>query len=105
MTRLKRTLRFDLEVTVEERDGYFAASTKPFAITAYGDTTDEAEKRALKATSLLLIKHSTTPGELGNYLSRFGVKHILGTAVETTQRYPVVRECRQEIRLEVPAGV
>ena len=31
-------LGLDVTVAVEERDGYFAATTKPFAITVYDDT-------------------------------------------------------------------
>lgn len=49
------TVRLDIELEVEERgEGYFAALTKPFAITAYGKTATKAEQRALEAVELLL---------------------------------------------------
>ena len=42
-----------MEIKVELRDGYYAAITNPFALTAYGDTEEQAEKRASCAVDLL----------------------------------------------------
>lgn len=54
VTALKTTSGFEFEVTVEQREGYFAARTKPFAITVYGNTAEEAENRAVQAVELKL---------------------------------------------------
>jgi predicted RNase H-like HicB family nuclease len=105
MTRVRTVLRFDLEATIEERDGYFAAFTEPFAVTVYGDTELQVEERAKEAVLLLLRRHSTRPKELSEYLGRLGIKHLLETTqMETKQHHPIVRECKQEVRVEVPAG-
>ncbi len=36
-------------LVVEERDGYWAARTVPFALTVYGKSAEQAEERALEA--------------------------------------------------------
>lgn len=105
MTKVKRTLSFDVEVKVEEREGYFAASTNPFAITAYDDTEGKAEERAVQAVTLLLGKYSSTTEELSNYLNRMGVKHTVRTEELPERRHTIVRECRRELRVEARAGV
>jgi len=105
MAKLRGFLRFDIQVTVEEREGYFAAFTQPFAITTYGDTQQKAEERALRAVLLLAGRHSKTPGELSEYLNRFDIKHLLATKkVGTKKHHPVVRESKQEVQFRVPAG-
>lgn len=71
------TVRFEWVVTVEERDGYFAASTEPFAVTVYGDTAEAAEERALRAVTMMLKKHTTEPGGLHQYLNKVGVMHVV----------------------------
>lgn len=42
-----------ITVTTEKCGDYFAAVTKPFALTGYGDTEEMAEQRALMAVFLL----------------------------------------------------
>jgi hypothetical protein len=101
---LRRSVSFDLEINVEQRENYFAAMTNPFAITAYGDSEDEAEKRALQAVGILLKVRSK---DLSTYLNKLGVKHL---TEDTTLPEPtsfnrprnIVRECRREMRVEVP---
>lgn len=106
MVKKRTTLSFDVDVAVEEREGYFAATTNPFAITVYSDKEDKAEKRALKAVSFLLSQHDKTPQELSDYLNRMGVKHVLSSSeMEAVCRYPVVRSCRRELRVEVSSCV
>ncbi len=67
-------LGFNLNVAIERRDGYFAATTKPFAITVYGDSEEEAHKRAIEAVLLLLKKYDKTQIELTEYLKCRGVE-------------------------------
>ena len=43
-------------VVTEQRKGYFAAITNPLAITAYGNTKEEATKRAIQAVFLLATR-------------------------------------------------
>ncbi len=105
MPKSKVTLSFDLEVVVEEREDYFVASTSPFAITVYGDTAEKAEHRALKAVDLLLSKYSDNTEILGTYLNHLRVKHVLYTDEEREYRPTIVRECKQEMRRQVEAGV
>ena len=93
-------LRLEVSTKVEEREGYFAAITDPFAVVAYGDTPEKAEKRAFEALDLLLQQHSKTPKEMSAYLTRFGVKHLMVSDVMPERRFKVVRECKREIQLE-----
>ena len=51
---MKLEVGFNLEIEVKRRKGYFAATTTPFAITTYGETSDEATERASKAVLLIL---------------------------------------------------
>ena len=44
----------DVRIKTEQREGYFAARTMPFAITAYGGTEDKAEKRAIMGVEFYL---------------------------------------------------
>jgi len=103
MSVTNSTLGLKVEVLTEEREGYFAASTNPFAITVYGETEDEAEKRALDAVILLLNNYLSTHKQLSDYLNRMGVKHSI--VDYKINRRQVVRESKREIRLEAPAGV
>ena len=104
MAVLKHTVSFDLRVQVEERQDYWAARTDPFAITMYGDTGEQAEKRALEAALLLLKKHDA---QLADFLTKHRVHHLV--TVEDMPhgvgRTPIVtRESINEVRLEVAAG-
>ena len=67
---------FDVEVTVERREDYFAARTNPFAITAYGRSKGKATERALDAVKFLLRQYSKTQEQLCAYLDRRGVVYI-----------------------------
>ena len=52
---MKRTIQgTDIEIKTEQRDGYFASRTKPFAITAYGKTKGESQEQALLGIELYL---------------------------------------------------
>lgn len=98
MAKAKGVLAFDLRISVEGRDGYFAAITKPFAITTYGDTAERAEQRALQAVELLL--NSKTDKEKAiDFLNKRGVKHIIYGDGEPERHHPIIRERRQEIRV------
>ena len=101
--RGKMTLMFDMHVRVEEREGYFAASTRPFAITAYGNSEDKAERRAVEAVLLLLKKYSKTPDDMSAYLNRMGVKHIMYPEEALGRRHAITRESTKEVRLPVGA--
>jgi len=98
------TVEFDLSIKTEQCEEYYAAKTNPFAITVYGDSEEEAEERALQAVGLLLKKYSSTSNEMHDFLNHRGVKHILSIEERTGQQRPLVRECKHEMRLEVPAG-
>lgn len=98
---VKRTYSFDLGIKVEERNGYYAAITSPFALTAYGDTEEQAEKRAVGAVDLLLDHRAKKAGELNEYLNHRGVKFSVSTKVIRTNL--VVKECRVEKNVEALA--
>lgn len=101
----KTVLSFDVEVETEQRNGYFAARTKPFAVTVYAKTEHKAEERALGAVMLLLEQYMKTPGGLSTYFNQKNVKHVVSHEVDPQRPYPLLRTCRKEMRLEVPAGV
>lgn len=104
MATSKRTLSFDVTVKVEEREGYYVASTVPFALTVYGKSEDEAEKRALSAVKLLMSKYKKTHKDMSRYLNRRNVKHVISDEKTPERHWPVVRNCTQELRLEVPVA-
>ena len=105
MSRKKAELKFTLEVETEERKDYFAARTKPFAITAYGNTEGEAEERAVQAVDLLVKTHVKTLNELHNFLTHRGVKHVVQRDLGSVGYYPtVVRSSTREMGVEVPVG-
>ncbi len=98
---IKRMYSFDLGIKVEERNGYYTALTSPFALTAYGDTEDQAEKRAVAAVDLLLDHRAKKVGDLSDYLTHRGVKFSVST--EATRPNLVVKECRVEKNIEALA--
>lgn len=105
MATRKIILKFDMELETEQREGYFATRAMPFAITAYGDTDEKAEQRAIQAAFLLLDQYSATPSKMSDFLNHRGVKHVIHEEVKgVRQRPPVVRSCRKEMRVEVLAG-
>lgn len=104
MKKVKQVLSFSVDVRVEEREGYFAATTTPFAITTYGKTDEEAEKRALKAINLSLDRHSKSLDELSNYLNHLSVQHSVHVQGSMEFRRPIVRECRREMHIEARAS-
>lgn len=102
---MAKVVSLDVEVTVEERKGYFAATCKPFAITEYAKTPSDAEKRVFKVLILLLENHAETLAELSEYLNRFNVKHVTRTGVKKEQHLPrITRECKQEIQVRIPVN-
>jgi len=105
MARTNAVVSFKLNVTTEEREGYFAATTDPFAITLYGKTEAEAEAKAEPVVRAMLAKYSKQPGGVSAYLNRLGVKHSvrLETVPEPTVRRPV-RQCSKDVNLKVAAG-
>lgn len=105
MAEVKTILKLDVEVETEQRSNCFAAKTKPFAITVYAKTEHEAEERALKAVMFLLRQYSKTSNELRDYLTQKNVKHIISHEIKLQRPYPVLRTCKKEMRLEVPASV
>lgn len=98
----KVSLKFELNVTVEEREGYFAAITKPFAITIYGTTPEEADKRVDEAIEFFLRPHSGTPKELSDYLNRMGVKHVIITEALEKRHPTILWECKRDMQVEAP---
>ena len=104
MVTKRAGLSFDVEVTTEQRNGYFASRTKPFAVTVYAQTENEAEERAMQAIILLLRQHMKTRGELSDYLNQKNVKHVLHSEAALQRPSPVIRTSRREMRLEVPAS-
>ncbi len=106
MATKKIILKFDMELETEEREGYFAARTKPFAITTYGDTELAAEERATQAVLFLVRQYAETPNKLVDFLTHRGVKHIVHEEVKETERhFPIVRSSKREMQVEVLAGV
>ncbi len=89
---------FELKVKVEKRDGYFAAITKPFAITAYGNTAEEAESKACKAVLVLLDRHPLSDATSFEFLKKRKVK-LKELKEPTDHDYPIVSECSREMRL------
>ena len=98
---IKKMFSFDLDIKVEERDGYYAAVTSPFALTAYGDTEEQAEKRVLRAVDLLLEQRAKKVGELDKYLNHRGVKFSVSN--EAIRPNLVVRNCKMEKNIEALA--
>ncbi len=98
---VKKTFSFVLEIRVEEYNGYYVATTSPFALTAYGDTENQAEKRAVDAVDLLLDRRLQKVGELDEYLNHRGVKFSVST--EVIRPNFVVKECRVEKNVEAMA--
>ncbi len=49
--------RLKFRVDLFEREGYWAARTTPFAITAYGSSRSGAERRAVEAFNLRVKRH------------------------------------------------
>ncbi len=103
MAKVKKVLSWELGVSVEEREDCYAATTRPFSITAYGKTDEEAEERALSAIKLLLESHAETYETLVDFLNRMGIKYSEQTEV-IERRNTIVRECRREMRSEVLVG-
>lgn len=75
----KTILVLKLEVSVDQREGYFAASTKPFAITAYGKSIKKAHKRALLAVKLLFDGYSNGSNGLSDFLNHRDIEYTLRT--------------------------
>jgi len=96
----RNVLSLEVRVRVEEREGYYAAPTVPFAITVYGNTEDEAERRALEATEILLRRHSKTTVALSAYLNKMDIKHVVSSEPRPEWRHSIVRECTREMRVE-----
>lgn len=70
-----KVLGVNVGVETKKRKGYFAARTKPFALTAYAKTELEVEERAFKMVKLLLGQYSRTPDELQDYLISKGIRN------------------------------
>ena len=68
MRVVRRTVTLDMEVHVEERDGYWAATTRPFAITVYADTSQGVEERAVDAVRFRLERYSADLSTLTRHL-------------------------------------
>jgi len=101
----KVMLALEINVKVMQREGYYAAKTEPFAITAYGQTEEEAEERAFQAAHLLMEKYSKTPQELSEYLNKRHAKHTVTVVEQDIPRHrQITRECTREMKLLVPAG-
>lgn len=105
MPKEKVTVSFDMKVMVEDRKGYYAASTDPFFITVFGSNPEEAESRALQAVELLLGRYEKTDEDMTNYLNKRGVKHSMHTERMPQRLSPIIRRSTQEMRLEVAGHV
>lgn len=103
MAKKETTLSFNVETTTEERDGYFASRTEPFALTAYGKNEEEAERRVKQALLLLLRQYANTPKQLSDYLNQKGVKHVIRTESDSARFPKLVRTYREEMMVKVPA--
>ena len=87
-----------VNVEVQYREGYVAARISGLPILVYGDTEEDAEKRALEGMSLLLQRNMSTPDALKQYLERRGLQYTLETrAVGTMFSSPR--------KVRVPLGV
>lgn len=102
----KVMLELGVNVKVQQREGYFAARTEPFAVTAYGKTEEEAEDRAFQSVLSLLMQYVKTPQEMSDYLNKRRAKHAIYEEAEQTppRQWQIIRECKRELKMEVPAG-
>lgn len=98
----------DVTLVVEERDGYWSATTDPFALTAYGTSAEHAEERA-KDALLFLFKNLSMDADteeklreqLTVYLNAHGIKHSIRSNSETPKEYKAYTVTRE---LQVLAG-
>ena len=94
----KATLRFDMTLDVEEREGYLAGTFTALGITVYADDEDALIKRIEQAMEFLFNSHGKSRGEtIISYLNKHGVKH----SVEHVR--PLRRTVNREIKVPVAA--
>ena len=82
-------LTVTVNVEVRYREGYVAARISGLPMIVYGDSEEDAEKRALEGMVLLLQRNMSSPEALQQYLERRGLEYTLETrAVGTTLSSP-----------------
>lgn len=70
MTTRKTVSGLNVEIKTEQREGYFAARTNPFALTVYAKTEHEVEERAIKAIGILFRYSPMTFNKVRNGVSK-----------------------------------
>ena len=109
-----------VEVTIEEREGYWAAYIHQFGTFVYADSVEEAMVLVQEATEDIIAAFAGPGGaqRLGAYLSRHGIEHTLDevhaapdptSAREPTAPHPTDPSFRPEAltargRIEAPLG-
>ena len=88
------TIHFNAQVVLQEREDYWAAHIEPFGMTAYGDTREDAERRAEEGIDFC-IRNSP---DLRKYLDYHGVPHY----VAEDEVGPVRRTLPVRARVENP---
>ncbi|MDO8749893.1 MAG: hypothetical protein Q7K03_01940 [Dehalococcoidia bacterium] len=94
---MTKRVKLDVELQVSKRDGYWAATTNPFNITVYADSSEKAEQRAVSALLSTLQRHEH---EMTEYLTRLGVKHIITTQGSALPKPPERRSVKCELELQ-----
>ena len=89
------TISFNAQVTLEQREGYWAAYIEPFGMTAYGRTREEAESR-LKVGVDFFMKYAS---DLRKYLDSHGIPHYV---TEDDAQMPVRQTLPVTARVESP---
>ena len=93
-TKQTVTIHFNAQITLEQRESYWAAYIEPFAMTAYGQTREEAERRAEEGLDFC-VRNSP---DLRKYLDFHGVPHF----VTEDDSGPVRRTLPVQARVENP---
>ena len=89
------TIHFTAQVTSQQRENYWAAYVEPFAMTAYGETREDAERR-LKEGVDFFMKNAP---DLRKYLDSHGVPHYV---TEDDAHLPVRQTLPVTARVETP---
>ena len=88
MAKSGKVLSFQMDIKVEQREGYWAARTDPLAITVYGKTESSALARARKAVDMLLAD-VIERGALKEFLQKRQVHHFIGDEPPRTRHETV----------------
>ena len=82
------TVTFDLKVSLEDRNDYWAARIEPLGMIVYGRSRNDVEKRVDDGVRFFL-EHTT---DIRQYLDYHGVAyHVEPEAVDNMGEFPLVR--------------